>query len=100
MVLIDRGRVMLDYLENVGRKDSYKAKFEALCKAIDDAPTIDWTPVRNGYNKADYSMFECSECGWECGDTLCGDTEKYNFCPNCGAKMDGGKQKHEADAEG
>lgn len=45
MALIDRGRVMADYLENIGRKDSYKAKFEALCKAVDEAPAVDAAPV-------------------------------------------------------
>ena len=44
MALIDRGRVMVDYLENLGRNDSYKAKFEALCKAVDDAPAVDAMP--------------------------------------------------------
>lgn len=45
MALIDRGRVMADYLENLGRNDSYKAKFEALCKAVDEAPAVDAAPV-------------------------------------------------------
>lgn len=41
MNLIDRGRVMIDYLNNLGRQDSYKAKFEALRKAVDDAPAVE-----------------------------------------------------------
>ena len=35
-----------------------------------------------GYNGAD---FECSRCGFN--DVY--DIEDYNYCPNCGAKMDG-----------
>ena len=34
------------------------------------------------------SLFECSVCGWECGDTVPCDTETFNYCPNCGAKME------------
>ena len=50
----------------------------------------DVRPVVKGFNKLkDYpSLFECSVCGWECGDTVPGDTETYNFCPNCGARME------------
>lgn len=52
-------------------------------------PADDVRPVVRGFNKLkDYpSLFECSVCGWECGDTVPGDTETYNFCPNCGADM-------------
>ena len=57
---------------------------------IEDAPTIDAVEVVHGYNRlGEYkSMFKCSVCDWECWDTLCGDTETYNYCPNCGAKME------------
>lgn len=51
MALIDRGRVMIDYLEILGTMDSYKAKYEALCKAVDEAPAVDAVPV-----------VRCSEC--------------------------------------
>ena len=54
------------------------------------APTADVAPVRHGRwlqkkhkifgNEYDYV---CSECG--CDYALA----KYNYCPNCGAKMDG-----------
>ena len=31
-----------------------------------------------------FDVFQCSECG-ECFDVL----DAFNYCPNCGAKMDG-----------
>ena len=45
MALIRRGLVMNDYLARLGTKDTYKAKFEALCAAIDNAPAVDAVPV-------------------------------------------------------
>lgn len=39
--------------------------------------------------------FECSVCHWSDDDTTTGDTSVYNYCPNCGAKMDGGNNEQE-----
>jgi hypothetical protein len=60
---------------------------------IQDFPAADVEPVRHGHNvKWDYpTLFECSLCGWECFDTVPGDTDTYQYCPNCGAKMQGEK---------
>ena len=53
----------------------------------------DVTPVKHGYNVLEGypDQFRCSVCEWGCWDTYAGDTNEYNYCPNCGAKMDGGK---------
>lgn len=74
MVLIDRGRVMVDYLENLGKKDSYKAKFEALCKAVDEAPIIDAVPVVRCKDCKDRHSGEFCECRPE--DAFCSDGER------------------------
>lgn len=61
------------------------------------APTIDTVPVTHGEWKkvkgADggYTDFRCSNCRryrFHNGEML----KKYLYCPNCGAKMDGGKE--------
>ena len=31
----------------------------------------------------DSMLWECDQCGFDCG------AHSFNFCPNCGAKMDG-----------
>lgn len=79
---------------------TYERDGTEVCSTVgfieENAPTIDSVPVVHGYNKRDCeSLYECSVCGWECWDTLCGDTDIYNFCPNCGAKMDGKEKDDE-----
>jgi hypothetical protein len=59
---------------------------------LDDQPTVDavevvhgrwiWKPIQNKT-----WVLTCSVCGSEEGAH-----ELYNYCPNCGAKMDGGNE--------
>lgn len=60
-------------------------------------PAADVAEVKHGRNLSEEwpSLFECSKCGWSCNDTMGGDTEVWNYCPNCGAKMDGGNDHAE-----
>ena len=57
---------------------------------IDEAPTVDAVEVVHGRWVEDtvYDMIACTECGhaWNIIDNC---TETFNYCPNCGAKMDG-----------
>lgn len=56
---------------------------------IECAPSVDAAPVRHGrwaHHKGGYSdHYECTVCGE--GIVL---TARFRYCPNCGAKMDGG----------
>ena len=66
-----------------------------VLRQVSDAPTADVAPVRHGRWIDAYPDIEanpmfmygiCSECGFEQG------ISKYlNYCPNCGARMDGAK---------
>lgn len=57
-----------------------------LYTAIEDAPTIDAVPVVHG------RWIDTREY---CGDYMCSNckelyrTNVFNYCPNCGARMDG-----------
>ena len=80
----------------------------ALKKMIDNAPTVDAVEVVHGkwhiddYDSGDPGYYEacievhCSECGYELGAESgqygwdYGDPFPLNYCPNCGARMDGG----------
>ena len=56
---------------------------------IEDAPAADVAPVVHGrWNSMDgYKMrVVCSVCGWDVPEY----GKFYSYCPNCGAKMDGG----------
>ena len=86
-------RALVEVYQGLG---GYKTR-DAFYKAIDIAhsfPKSDVTPVRHGRWIDAYPDIEpnpmfmygiCSECGFEQG------ISKYlSYCPNCGAKMDGG----------
>lgn len=78
----------------------YDAKHSVL-REIAQSPTADVAEVRHGEcvidraehivpvgrkNSIKHISYKCSECGRKFGNN------KYlNYCPNCGAKMDGGK---------
>lgn len=61
----------------------------------DDAPTIDAEPVRHGHwinaGHDEWSHYrKCSVCG-----KLIVNMSKTNYCPDCGAKMDGKENGNE-----
>ena len=66
----------------------------AALREIENAPTIEAEPVRHGRWIAHdvIENMKCSECGEEyrMPFDFNANVYPYNFCPNCGAKMDGG----------
>lgn len=74
---------------------------------IEEAPTVDAVPVVHGrwevvMHKQDIAYYaQCDHCGFEhaCGSkglgSLIDELEPffYNYCPNCGALMDGGEEE-------
>ncbi len=63
----------------------------AACKlvmlyVIKDIPVADVAPVKHG-EWVQTDIFKCSECGYSFEPE--GYTAYFNYCPNCGAKMDG-----------
>lgn len=72
--------------------------FKAVQRAIDEAPTVDAVEVVHGrWNIINFCSGDtaiCSVCGYEMlvnepGNGL-HNVEDLHYCPNCGAKMDGG----------
>ncbi len=71
-----------------------KGFYPAMVKrAIEIAPTIEAEPVRHGkWYWADDGYCRCSECHQKCAsfdheEAL--EARMTNFCPHCGARMDG-----------
>lgn len=62
------------------------------CTLMNQIPAADVQPVVHGKNlKKEYpTLFQCSVCGCEDWDTSEVNYGEYNYCPNCGARMDGG----------
>lgn len=89
---------MSDYIERETVLRHYQKCSFAMVKAviayIEDIPAADVASVRHG--RWEYipqtldtlSQFRCSVCGWWSLDPSIDNA--YNYCPNCGAKMDGG----------
>ena len=73
------------------------SRYFSVVYDVDAMPTLDVAPVRHGrwiYAKTYYDADECN-CSL-CGQLMTTAIDKrMNFCPNCGAKMDGG----DSDAE-
>ena len=81
--------------------------YEILCKTcdireairiMDDAPTVDSVEVVHGryemgIDEGDYEYGTCSVCGYNEYNAF-GCCLPHNYCPNCGAKMDGDKDSN------
>ena len=88
------------------REINYTFKMQDLCKAVKAvamaAPVVDAAPVVHGEWKGItrsrfYGIDEYSDpiyrdgIIWHCSKCSRRSVIKTNYCPNCGAKMDGGK---------
>lgn len=94
--LISR-KALLERLEKIYGTDSIvdKIMLRFLKKLIWKQPTVDAVEVRHGKwipedSESDV-IFLCSECETKISTSWDYDEpEMWGYCPNCGAKMDGG----------
>ena len=80
---IEKSRVYKAMVEFINPNTEVLQK--ALRQVIDEISPADVEPVRHGrwvYNSPEDSIPYCSEC-------LMPQDSECNFCPSCGAKMDG-----------
>ena len=74
-----------------GRSEEFMTAIDVAIADLADAPTVDAVPVRHGQwetNSDRPDSLICSVCKcvfdmWK--------HDPHNYCPNCGSKMDGGK---------
>lgn len=75
------------------------ADLTSLRELLEDTPAADVVEVRHGeWIHTDMALFwhskdKCSECHYH--DPQYIDLSYYNYCPNCGADMRGGKNGNE-----
>lgn len=83
--------------EYIRREDAMGALFApGMCyapmqlKIIKDLPAADVAKMVHGKwgdnGIAGSILVKCSVCGFDCG------ANSFSYCPNCGAKMDGGNE--------
>ena len=89
--LIDRNRLLRDpYF----REDRYPES-NLLRMAVKEQPTIDAVEVVHGEwvvcGDGEYVPFMCSACG---KTTSWYHAQTANYCPNCGARMDGERKEN------
>lgn len=64
--------------------------FEKAAQMLEKLPAADVAPVVHGvWNVVEGRRLDNAVCS-NCGKHFQAYYEAYNFCPNCGAKMDGG----------
>lgn len=73
----------------------YALSADEVAMAVENAPTVEAEPIRHG-RWIDGGLYTiCSICGDEfyLGDlTIDSLNASSHYCPNCGARMDGGKE--------
>ena len=62
--------------------------FYRVLHLLEEAPTIEAEPVKHGKWIEKYCSWYCSECG-KSGYKGYIPAKPSDFCPNCGARMDG-----------
>lgn len=67
-------------------------------ECIENQPAADSVEVVHGYDTGKCRIFKCSECGYGVDDIFQEDEHNYpvgefNYCPNCGARMDKEEQR-------
>lgn len=69
---------------------------ESLYEILQTIPTADVQPVKHGrwkpYGSLPANIWECSECNGLVEVAHYCNKCYYDFCNNCGAKMDGGEK--------
>ena len=65
---------------------------QTLQRYVKRAPAADVALVRHGRWVSDEAdvLFHCSKCGVQVSTSWDYDDLRWDYCPNCGARMDGG----------
>ena len=80
-----------DHCDKEHANEHFINGIESVLEYAENLPAADVAPVVHGQWIEDHDYLKCPECGvmvkW---DFTFFDIGNWNYCPNCGAKMDGG----------
>ena len=102
MRLIDADALKLEYPKDEDWEYYPVNTNSEVCETIDEAPTVDAKPVRHGKwiygeGKSGNDGYYCTNCHehikWNYKNESIDFIQKYNYCPYCGAKMDGERKE-------
>ena len=78
-----------NFLNNAGNPST---EWDCVDEILENAPTVDARPVTHGeWNSESSYYMACSCCNYHLTRDEWFNECDWNFCPQCGAKMDGGK---------
>lgn len=86
----ERERIAKKYMPDI-QDDELRPTLQSIREFVRNRPAVDAEPVRHGKcelcgrGKQIKAFTVLPECGLQCGPSI-----MARYCPNCGAKMDGG----------
>jgi len=90
---VDADELELEYYDlSIHGTMAVKSVLPVFAELLKKQPTADVAEVKHGYwyevdSDVGWELVRCSICGKE--PSLCDGEEKTDYCPYCGAKMDG-----------
>ena len=75
-----------DAIEAIRKDIMGGLNYESILKSL---PAIEAEPVRHGRWESVTEDWRNQITWWNCSECDCEVSTKYDYCPNCGAKMDG-----------
>lgn len=90
---------LIDYFKDTyggGIEENTCVWYQDIIRDIEETPAVDVAPVVHGKWE---DIFQNSPCGWSGRCSICSVRNDIphpfiaNYCPNCGAKMNGGSVK-------
>ena len=99
MIVIDADALykQLERILPALREDAFTEEVEirAALDEIGKIPLVEARPVQHGLWRENpytiypaHSVIQCSECEWFIHKSKLRNSDKFNYCPNCGATMD------------
>ena len=82
----ERERIARKYVPDI-QDDELRPTLQSIREFVNNRPAVDAEPVRHGRWEHGMQCHFCKQI----------DTTKPNYCPNCGAKIDGGEDNRDVD---